>query len=603
MMTVNADAPTPALSPIESLADQAFASAIVTPVVSARDVERVARTAAWFSERLHRAIEVVRVIDETHDRSEVMEEMAEATERLGRITSHPVRCRVVVDENPAAAMLEIAQDRLVCMPTSATPFKRRHFVESHAAALLDRTTQPVILIGPHLDADKEVDFEDIAVALAGDEDCLDVLPAARQLADDTGLGLRLIHVREHHDDHVMLDKAGQARLWFPGRLHSSLAVDLIDNVRTPDGLAAEAGPSLLMMATHARCGLERIAEGSVTFDTIAAAAGPIMVVGPRIGATPVSAVASSRRPLRLSGDTKKLSATITKETSTDAVTEMIFCPRQPAVRASGHIIAVVDGTDRAAEALDPAIALAVQQGRDLTVMGVIPLSRTAAAPGAAVKIHAQLKARGCDDVPLHLVHPSQAESELLCAARSGAVIVVSAFGTWKPASRLFDLLGRLAVADAPAIVGVGPEVAHQWSSSHRGPVVMCVDETETAEATRERLRHFLSAETTEIVLLHVVERPGESRPPVARALAADRWTETAAQIEERWGISTSAATITSANVTEAISAYAASIGASLLVMASHHRPEPGHPIVASTSMAVVAYAPCPVGILNAAPQQ
>lgn len=553
--------------------------AILAPVVSSHDAERILSTVAWFSRSLERGVEFVTVIDEAEDRGETFTELAAVADRLGKLTRQPVTCRVIVDADPAAVVLAVATDRLVCMPTSATPFKRGHFVESYAAALLNQTTQPVILVGPQAAVGPHVRFEDIVIAVAGDEECLDVLPVGRRFADQTGLDVRLVHVLEENDEHVVVDPDGRARLWFPGSLHTSLNVELLAGTEsTAQVLAPASEHSILMMATHARCGLERIAQGSIAFDTIAHARAPVVVVGPKVEAG--------------NGGVSELE--FLGADSESMPDELVYTAAPGVPEGEGRCVVVLDGSARAAEAIAPGFALASQCQRDFVAVGIADDGETDSTRAA---LQEQLMVRGFAETPLDMVPFSEMEANLVAMANSGDIVTVSAFGTWGKNTRLYRQLGAMVEANVPAVIGIGPQVSDQWSHGVNGPIVVCVDESAAVDETFANLHLFIGADTSEIILLHITDPLSSPRRDPFDWNDVFDWSDVAARVTDMFGIPVRTETIRSTKTTTAITAFARAIDASTIVMASYHRPHPGRPTVASTSLSVVAYAPCPVAVL------
>jgi len=254
---------------------------IVVPVANLRDPEQVTPTATWFARQLRRPMELVTVIGTDNSLDEAARALGAATDRLHGASGQPVSGRLIISDETAAAVVEACRDRLVVMETSASPFRDRHVVGSHAARILARSTQPVVMVGPAVDSVAEPAVDSITVALSGDSECLSSLPVARTLSAAMGLKIRNIHVLEPTDDHVMVDAAGQARLWFPDRLHTSVPVEIQTGSDIDAVLADVTETSLLVMGSHARCGLRRMAEGSAAFDVVEHARGPVVLIGPQ----------------------------------------------------------------------------------------------------------------------------------------------------------------------------------------------------------------------------------------------------------------------------------------------------------------------------------
>lgn len=269
---------------------------LLVPLRDLNDADRVGSTVEYFSRKMSRPVEFLTVIDTETDLEATVRELGQIATRFqnqgmnGQAEPGEQReasARVVVSNNPAADFLVCCCHRLVCMPTSATPFANGRFVGSYASALLARSDQPAILVGPMVDGGEPVDFDDMILALSGDEQCLSLLPAARSLAEALGLPVRNVHVIEERDDQVVANAQGELRLWFPDALFSTVAIEPVAAEDVGSGLAQYSNRSLLAVATHARTGLARLAEGSRTFDAVGASTRPVVVVGPHIDALSV----------------------------------------------------------------------------------------------------------------------------------------------------------------------------------------------------------------------------------------------------------------------------------------------------------------------------
>jgi len=581
--------------------DRVFARAIVVPVKVAADAQKILGVVEACALSLNRPVEFVSVVDETWDVAQAAADLADVAEDLAQRILDPVRCRLVVSDDPAAVVMDLGADRVVVMPTSATPFRGDHFVGSYAAGLLARSTEPVILVGPEVDEARFGTFTDMVVPLGSDSDCLGVLPVAYAWASQLGLPVRLVHVREENEDQLLVDSDGHARLWFPDELHTSLSVEARDATDTPDVLVELSQTSLVMMATHARCGLARVAEGSILFDTVARSTAPVVATGPRISevGTPANVPDPTRSPLRCTGRADSIAEDIRSYLSNGGwAEEIVTTPTSGAVKRSGGFVVVLDGSDRAAEAIPTAAALAGQSGgRSLSAVVVAPEAETRNVLDA---VRAQLGRHGAGDTSVSHVLPRGRDAEMGAMAWVGHVPVVSAFGTWKTGATLWGLLGSMVRENAPAVVGVGPHVVERTIGESAGPVIVCVDESRAVDAIVDRLDWFVEPTTREVIVLHIDEpEPNPRRRRVLEFEDLSGWPEVAALIEKRWDVKAQARTIVGSSIPESIAAFAASVDAAFVVMASHHRPIPGRPTIASASLSTVAYAECPVGILSA----
>jgi len=263
--------------------------AFVVPVASPADISSTAGVVGFLADKLDRPVEYVFAVEPGALFPQDVDALVEEVEAVGRAGRIDASARLIVADAVDEALLEACRDRLTCMKTHATPFGSNAFVGSHAAALLEVSRRPVVLIGPSVDATKRPTFEAIAIALGGDIDEVGLFGPARRLADDLGVATRWIHIVTPDDENVIVDEAGDTRFWYPGSARTTLPVDAIvadshDSHDLGRQLVEATADSMLAMSTHARRGLNRVANGSVTFDAAEIATQPVLVVGPDVGA-------------------------------------------------------------------------------------------------------------------------------------------------------------------------------------------------------------------------------------------------------------------------------------------------------------------------------
>lgn len=259
--------------------------AIVVPIASPADIAATTGVVAYLAENLDRPIEYVFAVEPEALFPQDVDQLIGEVESIGRAGPITASARLIISDSVDDALLAACRGRLTCMKTRATPFESSTFVGSHAAALLEVTNKPVILIGPNVDATRTPTFEDITIALGGEDDEIDLLQPARRLAKDLGVPTRCLHVVTPCDENLIVDRDGTTRFWYPGVAHTALPVDTIAPTGGELGrqLAEATTNSMLAMTTHARRGLDRIANGSVTFDAINEAVHPILAIGPNAG--------------------------------------------------------------------------------------------------------------------------------------------------------------------------------------------------------------------------------------------------------------------------------------------------------------------------------
>lgn len=257
-------------------------AALVVPVERPADIGATSGLVTYLAERLERPVEYVLVVQPDalfpQDIDDLVAEVA-AISDAGPIEASG---RLILADSITDAILDVCRDRLTCMKTHATPYESTSFVGSHAAALLEVSSEPVLLIGPNVDATKPPSVDDIAIALGGDIDEVDLFLPARRLADALGVGTRWIHIVTPNDENLIVDEDDNTRFWYPGSARTTLTVNALagDGKGLGHQLAEATTRSILAMSTHARRGLNRIAEGSITFDAIGATTHPVLAIGP-----------------------------------------------------------------------------------------------------------------------------------------------------------------------------------------------------------------------------------------------------------------------------------------------------------------------------------
>lgn len=253
---------------------------LVIPLRHAGQVGQVAGPAVAVADALGLSIEVLSVIGPDDDSTSHLHRLVDAALELSEASALACAVRVVVSDDVAETVIAECAGRLVCMATSASPHRDRHYVGSHAAALLAESTAPVLLIGPSVDTDAEA--TEVVAAVSGQIESTSVIPYAARLSRTLDLPLATIHVHGP-DTAARADAGDHLRIWFPGELHTTLEVESVAGADVAMALSARADTAIVSVMTHARRGLAWIAEGSISFDVVASARLPVLAVGPRIG--------------------------------------------------------------------------------------------------------------------------------------------------------------------------------------------------------------------------------------------------------------------------------------------------------------------------------
>ncbi|MGI9608315.1 MAG: hypothetical protein ACR2P0_19450 [Acidimicrobiales bacterium] len=265
-----------------SLEDDMFEAApVVVPVRRPSHIVHTLPTAIWLARTLGTTIDVLTVLDPDDDRSFEERELTAALADATRGADVGVDFRVIVAESVADGFVAHCSGRLVCMTTSADPFDHGHYVGSHAAALLEVSDAPVVLVGPSADADCIEHVTDIVVAISSDSDSKSILPHARWMAGACGVPMSTVRI-DVEAGTVYESHYEAAGLGPPDSIRATLRSTPVEAGDISSSLVDRSNTAILAVATHARRGLVWLAEGSVAFDSIAKATTPVLAVGPNV---------------------------------------------------------------------------------------------------------------------------------------------------------------------------------------------------------------------------------------------------------------------------------------------------------------------------------
>ena len=231
-----------------------------------------------FAELFGRSIEVVTIISPEDDMRLEQDRFSVALSALEAKLGHPVAFRIIASDNIASAFIEICRNRITVMATSATPFDETHYVGSFASALLAVSEAPVILIGPNVPTDADLDPERVYVGRSRDVDDVASNAAAEAFAHHLDIPVATVTidpkgiVYEYDYDDARIDR--------PNEVHAAMKRQPIESAEVAKILADYAATGLLVVSTRATQNLERICGRSVAMDTIADASSPVVAVGP-----------------------------------------------------------------------------------------------------------------------------------------------------------------------------------------------------------------------------------------------------------------------------------------------------------------------------------
>jgi|GEM_PF-4643441 len=254
-------------------------------------------------------------------------------------------------------------------------------------------------------------------------------------------------------------------------------------------------------------------------------------------------------------------------------------------------VVVIDGSERAGRALRPAQAIAEWYGRPLVVCAV---TGGADASDSRAGIRLQIEGTGLEEQDLTFVKRADLDRHLFDWMHQDQIVVASAFGVWAADGRIHGMVNRLVRDNAPAIIGIGPNVPSDWAPRSDQPLVLFVDASEHAHDIVEGIDKLLDPPRAPLMVAHVTTEDPPNRT-VAKKVATE--------IHRRFGMPVQAKTVQGCTASEAIATVASTVDAQMVVLTSWHRPSAGTPTVASTSVSAVAHAECPVVILTAPSRQ
>ena len=192
------------------------------------------------------------------------------------------RVTVWVEPNRAEAdaMATVVHHRpnsLVCMYTNARTGVRQAVYGSLAERLLRRTDAPVLLFGPAWQQDSMVNLGNMIVCLDASPTAEAALPLAGSWARVLRLTAVVVHVRTSRDAPALDLTPLAYPLGFVCPEVRRLTLDDPHPVDAVVDLARSSTASMVVLATHARSGLDRLVKGSFMADLAQRCPVPILV--------------------------------------------------------------------------------------------------------------------------------------------------------------------------------------------------------------------------------------------------------------------------------------------------------------------------------------
>ncbi len=216
-------------------------------------------------------------------------------ERALALVGEPVETRILVDEPPTDAILDTAAadpTALVCMASHGRNAIGQAVLGSTAEAVVRRSTRPVVLVGPHASYDAtRAEARNLVVAVDGAETAESIMPEALRFADRHHLHLWTVQivspapypfVSNAPDSPDAIQAAGLDRaVAIAGRHERSVETKVLTAADPADAIvhfAAELPASFVVMGSHGRSGLARLALGSVAMRVVHRSASPVMII-------------------------------------------------------------------------------------------------------------------------------------------------------------------------------------------------------------------------------------------------------------------------------------------------------------------------------------
>jgi nucleotide-binding universal stress UspA family protein len=195
--------------------------------------------------------------------------------------------RFVADRDAAEALVEVAEDPagIVCMTSHGRGKLRWSALGSVAEDVVRNSNRPVLLVGRHCEPPRSGRYESAIVCLEGSSGTDPVEPLAIEWAKSLHLVVHAVQVihpldvewTEHPNEEVV---ASVARMQTEG-LEAGYVVlrSRLPAYAIADHVEAVADP-IVMMSSHSRTGVARVALGSVTMGVVSMATAPVLVTGP-----------------------------------------------------------------------------------------------------------------------------------------------------------------------------------------------------------------------------------------------------------------------------------------------------------------------------------
>lgn len=260
--------------------------AIVVPIDDGPDSRRALDTAVLLARAWLAPVQLVTVVSPGVDRGEAERWLADALDDLDA----PARAPIVVASNDIAEALRalVGDSALLCMATHARTAIGDLVLGSTARSVVSGATAPLVLVGPR--CAPKGGFDSIVVPIRpGSGFSARAASVATAWATDLGARIELVGAVSAEERMLVGDDEAGAELEALAAAARHEGVDASWHIVPGDDIAdrvlevaADRSSSLLVVATHARRPIARLALGSVAQAITRKATCPVLVVPPGV---------------------------------------------------------------------------------------------------------------------------------------------------------------------------------------------------------------------------------------------------------------------------------------------------------------------------------
>lgn len=187
---------------------------------------------------------------------------------------------VVAPHAPEVLAERAASGSFVVMATSTQPLIHVGYLGSATERVLREAHAPVLAVGPHAETGL-ADVDKVVVPVDGSDLSERAIPVGVEWAERLGCDVWIVSVVEDRTDPIHHHSLVE-RLALANKTSSVQPQwEVLHGSDPADSIAEWADGSLVVMASHGRSGLRRLAFGSVAVATTRHATGPVLIVGPQ----------------------------------------------------------------------------------------------------------------------------------------------------------------------------------------------------------------------------------------------------------------------------------------------------------------------------------